>query len=142
MAIIPATLCGSALQYYSAYDTELPWYEHIQNAFTENGQQHCLYVNPDASEVSLMKCLQLLVSGARLAIHWLYGLMRLGITYSRWLLKGFISVRIANACSESGTICSRFIFIRSAGVRHSLASRSISCQRVSAAPYTPTGRGG
>ena len=36
------------------------------------------------------------------------------------------SFRIATACVDSGTACSRFIFMRLAGMRHTPASRSIS----------------
>ncbi|EIZ2110527.1 TPA: hypothetical protein G9E90_004743 [Salmonella enterica] len=51
-------LCGSALQYHPEYQTERPWFEHRHDTLTENGRQHCPYVNPDASEVRLVKRLQ------------------------------------------------------------------------------------
>lgn len=51
-------LCGSDLLYHPEYDTERPWFEHRHDTLTENGRQHCPYVNPDASEVRLVKRLQ------------------------------------------------------------------------------------
>lgn len=34
-------LCGSALQYHPGYDTERPWFEHIDAGLISDGQQHC-----------------------------------------------------------------------------------------------------
>ena len=67
-----------------------------------------------------------------LFIGWL-GLIRLGKINSRPPLRGFIISRIARAPSDSGTVWSRFIFIRAAGIFHSLALKSISSHRASAA---------
>ncbi|EAA9929155.1 hypothetical protein A2I42_22435 [Salmonella enterica] len=50
-------LCGSALQYHPEYQTEHPWFEHATSGLTGDGQ-HCPYVNPDTSEVRLVKRLQ------------------------------------------------------------------------------------
>lgn len=58
-------LCGSTLQYHPEYDTERPWFEHTASGLTENGQHHCPYVNPDASEVRMVKRLQHLVPDSR-----------------------------------------------------------------------------
>ncbi|EEU9073084.1 hypothetical protein HDI70_003468 [Salmonella enterica] len=55
-------LCGSTLLYRNMtrnpeYDTERPWFEHATSGLTGDGQ-HCPYVNPDPSEVRLVKRLQ------------------------------------------------------------------------------------
>ncbi|CAK6496773.1 hypothetical protein PANNVG_03068 [Pantoea sp. Nvir] len=39
--------CSSVLQYHPEYITERPWFEHRPDDLTENGRQHCPYVNPD-----------------------------------------------------------------------------------------------
>ncbi|EKK5498116.1 putative zinc ribbon protein [Klebsiella aerogenes] len=44
-------LCGSVLQYHPEYITERPWFEHRPDDLTENGRQHCPYVNPVEKEV-------------------------------------------------------------------------------------------
>ncbi|VAO32753.1 Uncharacterised protein [Klebsiella pneumoniae] len=67
-----------------------------------------------------------------LFIGWV-GLMRLGKINSRPLLRDFIVARIARASSDNGIVCSRFIFIRAAGIFHSLASKSISSHLASEA---------
>ncbi|HAM9626746.1 TPA: DNA polymerase III subunit alpha [Escherichia coli] len=38
---------SSVLQYHPEYITERPWFEHRPDDLTENGRQHCPYVNPD-----------------------------------------------------------------------------------------------
>ncbi|EBR8158553.1 hypothetical protein DOA20_25860 [Salmonella enterica subsp. enterica serovar Newport] len=62
-------LCSSALQYHPEYQTERPWFEHRPDTLTENGRQHCPYVNPDASEVRRVKRLQRLVPDARPLVY-------------------------------------------------------------------------
>lgn len=47
-------LCGSALQYHPEYDTERPWFEHRPGALTDNGRQHCPYVNPELKETRII----------------------------------------------------------------------------------------
>lgn len=44
-------ICGSVLQYHPEYITERPWFEHRPDDLTENGRQHCPYVNPVEKEV-------------------------------------------------------------------------------------------
>lgn len=51
-------LCHSALKYHPEYDTERPWFEHIDAGSAENGQHNCPYVKPDASEIHLARRLQ------------------------------------------------------------------------------------
>lgn len=62
-------LCNSALQYHPEYNTERPRFEHTARGLTEEGQ-HCPYVNPDASEVRLMRRLQHLVPDSTTAGYW------------------------------------------------------------------------
>ncbi|EFC1677788.1 TPA: hypothetical protein I8Y00_002220 [Citrobacter farmeri] len=50
--------CNSALQYHPEYETERPWFEHIEAGLTDNGQQHCPYVKLDAGESQLTRRLQ------------------------------------------------------------------------------------
>lgn len=38
-------LCGSALRYHPEYNTERPFFEHRSDTLTDNGRQHCPYVN-------------------------------------------------------------------------------------------------
>lgn len=52
--------------------------------------------------------------------------LMLGKTYLPWPVKGLISFNSATACFERGTIWGDFIFIFSAGIRHSALLRSIS----------------
>ncbi len=58
-------LCGRALQYHPEYDTERPWFEHRSGALTENGRQHCPYVNPELKETRIIRQLQWYVPEAR-----------------------------------------------------------------------------
>ncbi|WP_115117155.1 putative zinc ribbon protein [Serratia marcescens] len=58
-------LCGSALQYHPEYQTAHPWFEHRHHALTENGQQHCPYVNPGVRETRHIRQLQWYVPEAR-----------------------------------------------------------------------------
>ncbi|MGJ3448764.1 putative zinc ribbon protein [Enterobacter sp. PTB] len=58
-------LCGSALQYHPEYQTQRPWFEHRHHALTENGQQHCPYVNPGVRETRHIRQLQWYVPEAR-----------------------------------------------------------------------------
>ncbi|EAA7899964.1 TPA: putative zinc ribbon protein [Salmonella enterica] len=58
-------LCGSALQYHPDYDTERPWFEHRHDALTENGRQHCPYVNPELKETRHTRQLKYYVPDAR-----------------------------------------------------------------------------
>ncbi|MDK1711706.1 putative zinc ribbon protein [Serratia marcescens] len=58
-------LCGSALQYHPEYQTAHPWFEHRHHALTENGQQHCPYVNPGVRETRHIRQLQWYVQEAR-----------------------------------------------------------------------------
>ncbi|EHJ5405845.1 hypothetical protein KAO45_003215 [Salmonella enterica subsp. enterica serovar Wedding] len=61
-------LCGSALQYHPEYDTERPWFEHRPDDLTENGRQHCPYVNPDSGERQLARRLQHFIPNAILRV--------------------------------------------------------------------------
>ncbi|UMS16545.1 hypothetical protein AOY83_05245 [Escherichia coli] len=58
-------LCGSALQYHPEYDTECPWFEHRHDTLTENGRQHCPYVNPVEKEVRRILKLRRYVADAQ-----------------------------------------------------------------------------
>lgn len=62
-------LCGSALQYHPEYQTERPWFEHRHDTLTENGRQHCPYVNPELKETRLIRQLQSYVPDARPLVH-------------------------------------------------------------------------
>ncbi|ELO1530962.1 hypothetical protein R0K85_003032 [Salmonella enterica] len=62
-------LCGSALQYHPEYDTERPWFEHRSDALTENGRQHCPYVNPELKETRLIRQLLSYVPDARPLVY-------------------------------------------------------------------------
>lgn len=57
-------LCGSVLQYRPEYETERPWFGHTDGGLTENGRQHCPYVNPESSETRLINRLQRFVPDA------------------------------------------------------------------------------
>lgn len=61
-------LCGSALQYHPEYDTERPWFEHRPDTLTENGRQHCPYVNSDSGERQLARRLQHFIPNAILRV--------------------------------------------------------------------------
>ncbi|MFZ4172210.1 putative zinc ribbon protein [Enterobacter ludwigii] len=61
-------LCGSALQYHPQYDSERPWFEHTDDALTENGRQHCPYVVTTPDEQHLIQRLRRLVSDAHPAV--------------------------------------------------------------------------
>ncbi|EAP9800563.1 putative zinc ribbon protein [Escherichia coli] len=58
-------LCGSALQYHPEYGTERPWFEHQYETLTENGRQHCPYVNPEEKELKRIRRLRYLVADAQ-----------------------------------------------------------------------------
>ena len=58
-------LCDSVLQYRPEYETARPWFGHNDGGLTENGRQHCPYVNPESSETRLINRLQRFVPDAR-----------------------------------------------------------------------------
>ncbi|ULH10512.1 hypothetical protein MF265_21730 [Serratia marcescens] len=58
-------LCGSTLQYHP----ERSWFEHRPDALTENGRQHCPYVNPGAKETRHIRQLQWYVPEARPLVY-------------------------------------------------------------------------
>lgn len=60
--------CSSVLQYHPEYITERPWLEHRPDDLTENGRQHCPYVNPDSSERQLARRLQHFLPNAILRV--------------------------------------------------------------------------
>lgn len=60
--------CGSALQYQPGYDTERPWFAHRHGDLTENGRQHCPYVNPYSGERQLARRLQHFLPNAILRV--------------------------------------------------------------------------
>lgn len=62
-------LRGSVLQYHPEYATERPWFEHRHDTLTENGRQHCPYVDPGQSEIRRVNRLQRWVPHARPVIH-------------------------------------------------------------------------
>lgn len=57
-------LCGSALQYHPKYETNRPWYEHIEHGLTDNGFRHCPYVNTGPLEVKLIQQLRTVLPDA------------------------------------------------------------------------------
>ena len=61
-------LCGSVLQYHPEYINERPWFEHRPDDLTENGRQHCPYVNPDSGERQLARRLQHFLPNAILRV--------------------------------------------------------------------------
>lgn len=58
-------LCGSVLQYHPEYITERQWFEHRPDDLTENGLQHCPYVNPVEKEVRRILKLRRYVADAQ-----------------------------------------------------------------------------
>ncbi|EPA1861332.1 putative zinc ribbon protein [Klebsiella michiganensis] len=58
-------LCGSVLQYHPEYITERPWFEPRHDTLTENGRQHCPYVNPVEKEVRRILKLRRYVADAQ-----------------------------------------------------------------------------
>lgn len=62
-------LCGSALQYHPEYQTERPWFEHGHDGLTENGRQHCPYVNPERKETRIIRQMQSYVPDARSLVY-------------------------------------------------------------------------
>ncbi|MGX9739876.1 DUF7828 domain-containing protein [Pseudocitrobacter corydidari] len=61
IAVVLPTTRGQQLRYHPEYATECPWFEHTETGLTSNGQQHCPYANPDASEQQLARRLQSLL---------------------------------------------------------------------------------
>lgn len=51
-------LCGSALRYHPEYNTERPFFEHRSDMLTDNGRQHCPYVNLEAKGTRHIRQLQ------------------------------------------------------------------------------------
>ena len=62
-------LCGSALQYHPEYDTERPYFEHRSDMLTDNGRQHCPYVNLEAKGTRHIRQLQWYVPDARPLVY-------------------------------------------------------------------------
>ncbi|EIX9185177.1 TPA: hypothetical protein MAL24_004547 [Klebsiella pneumoniae] len=60
--------CGSNPQYHPEYITERPWFAHRHGDLTENGRQHCPYVNPDSGERQLARRLQHFIPNAILRV--------------------------------------------------------------------------
>ncbi|WP_449543713.1 putative zinc ribbon protein [Enterobacter ludwigii] len=62
-------LCGSAMQYHPEYQTQRPWFEHRHDGLTENGRQHCPYVNPEPEKAHHIRQLQGYVPDARPLVY-------------------------------------------------------------------------
>lgn len=58
-------LCGSILQYHPEYGTKRPWFGHLTNMLTKNGQRHCPYVNLETKEVRRILKLRRYVADAQ-----------------------------------------------------------------------------
>lgn len=57
-------LCKSALVFHPEWGTHRPWFEHTDDAVTDNGRQHCPYVVTAADEQHLIQRLRHLVTDA------------------------------------------------------------------------------
>ncbi len=57
-------LCKSVLVFHPEWGTQRPWFEHTDDALTENGQQHCPNVVTTPDEQHLIQRLRRLVSDA------------------------------------------------------------------------------
>lgn len=55
-------LCTSALVFHPEWGTHRPWFEHTENALTENGRLQCPYVAIAPEELHLIQRLQRLVT--------------------------------------------------------------------------------
>lgn len=56
-------LCNSTLVFHPEWGTHRPWFEHTEDALTENGRQHCPYVVIAADEQHVIQRLRRLVTG-------------------------------------------------------------------------------
>lgn len=64
-----ATPATCALRYHPEYNTERPFFEHRSDMLTDNGRQHCPYVNLEAKGTSHIRQLQWYVPDARLLVY-------------------------------------------------------------------------
>ncbi|MBH2713374.1 hypothetical protein I5Q16_00285 [Serratia marcescens] len=58
-------LCGSILQYHPEYGTKRPWFGHLTNLLTKNGQRHCPCVNLETKEIRQIRKLRRYVADAQ-----------------------------------------------------------------------------
>lgn len=62
-------LCGSELTFHPEWKTNQPWFEHTREGMTENGRQHCPYVNIAPVEQRLVQQLRRFLPDACPVVH-------------------------------------------------------------------------
>lgn len=58
-------LCGSPLVFHPEWDTNRPWFEHSWDELTDNGRQHCPYVQLERAEAKRIRLLRRYVHDAQ-----------------------------------------------------------------------------
>lgn len=58
-------LCGSPLVFHPEWGTNRPWFEHSWDELTDNGRQHCPYVQLERAEAKRIRLLRRYVHDAQ-----------------------------------------------------------------------------